>query len=206
MEPSGLLRNARLMPETIDVTQFQKVRWGASGLDPEEVKAFLDSVRDELVLLTGERRQLEAEVERLNREREEVREFAPATMEEQAVYVLKRAQENAESLLADAQQRAGELAADGHRRRDELIADGRAKATGIMRDALDEAAREAARIASRAPIDAQARVAYLNSLGEGMYAQLTGTMRGMLDMLMAWERQNKIGHGLGREQPAGTGD
>jgi DivIVA domain-containing protein len=189
MEPSGLLKNPRLTPDTIDVTKFRTVRWG-SGLDPEEVRAFLDEVRAELAVLISERTDLQQTVDQLRQEKDSS-DFAPTTMEEQSAFLLKRAQANAESLLADAQQRASELAADGHRRRDELIADGRARATAIMRDGLDDAAREAARIASTAPIEAQSRVAFLESLGDGMHAQLTATLRGLLDMLAAWERQTQ---------------
>lgn len=194
MEPSGLLRTARLTPGDIDASQFGKVRWGGSGLDPEEVRIFLERVKAEMLLLTDERGELENEVGRLREQIDAgpMQGFAPASMEMQSVLILKRAQENADNLMEDAQQRAQELALDGRKRRDELIHEGRLKAEAVVREALEEAAREIARVRLEAPIAAQTELARWQGLGEAFRAQLLGTLEGMHRMLDQYERQARV--------------
>lgn len=190
MEPSGLLNPPRLTPDEVSLQSVRRVRW--NGLDPEEMQALVQRVKDELTLLLDERAELEAEVSRLHRERGVPEHgFAPATNEMQAVLILKRAQENAENLLADAQERARELAMDGHRRRDELIRDAQAKATGVIHDALEEATREAARLRMEAPIAAQTELARLTGVSQGLHALLTGHVESLQRMLRQFDEQTK---------------
>jgi cell division septum initiation protein DivIVA len=190
MESSGLLNPARLTVETLDNRSFTRTRWGASGLDPDEVRIFIEQVKAELVLRDEEHSALAAELARCQQgDSAPAHGFSPPSAELHAVHILQRAQANAENLVTDAQQRARELAEDAHRRRDSILADAKSKADALLRTAMEDASREAAAVIAKAPIEAQTRLAMYQTLGNGLRGQLKANLDGLLAMLDQWERQ-----------------
>ncbi len=205
MEHTGLLAGdpagRRLTSQEVRQTVFPQAGF-ARGLNSEQVTRFmnrvvteLDQLTVELVQLAAERGELEAEVNRLSAEAEAQpngsRGLPP--VEQQSVFVLRRAQESADRLVADAQQQARDLVTNGRHQRERMVADGHAQREHVIRQAVDEAGREAGRIAAQAPIDAQRQLAQYRGLAESVRAGLTANLRALAAQVQAWEEQERQG-------------
>jgi DivIVA domain-containing protein len=177
----------RLTPADISEQRFSNAgRGGRDGLDQDEVYSFLDRVSAEVETLLSERAWQHGELARLNGV-----DGVPGHIEVQAVNILSAAQRTADRVVATAQEQARALAADGRRRREEIMSDANGKASGILRSALDEAAREASRIASAAPIDAQRQFAYYQSLAQSIRAQLLAFQESLAASIRQWETEER---------------
>jgi DivIVA domain-containing protein len=191
MEPSELLGPARLLPQAVLSKKFRTVRWG--GLDATDVDAFMGRVAGELDLLTDERNEMAAEIGRLRAalDDQERPADAPSRIEIQAVSILRNAQERADQLLEDASTRAQRIVGDGQRRREELMFDGRRKAEAVIKEAVEEAGRLAARITAEAPIEGQRQAAYMLSFAQSLRAGLEGYLASLRGSLDEWDRQER---------------
>jgi DivIVA domain-containing protein len=183
------------------------------GLNTEHVTMFMRRVAAEMHLLEDEKaelaqevEQLEATVERLQAEAAQAngRHAGLPPVEVQSVHVLRRAQESADRLLADAQGQARSLVEGGRRQRENILTDGQAKARSLLQNAIEEAGREAARIAAQAPIDAQRQLAQYQGLADAVRAALTANLRSLTDQVAVWEAQERqgIGQPLPQRRPA----
>lgn len=205
MEHTGLLAGdpagRRLTSREVRQTVFPQAGF-ARGLNSEQVTRFMNRVAAELDQLTGalsglqgERDMLEAEVARLNAEA-----AAPPNgnrglppVEEQSIFVLQRAQQSADRLVADAQAQARDLVTNGRQQRERMVADGRMQRERVLREAVDEAGREAGRIAAQAPLDAQRQLAYFQSLADATRDGLNATLQSLQAQVRAWDEKQRQG-------------
>lgn len=185
----------RLTAQQVRETAFTAVRFG--GLNSEQVTRFMIRVTAELEALADENAQLDEENAQL---REAASLNGGQSNDQQAVYVLLRAQEAADSQVADARQLARNIADDARQQRERVLADGRNKAGQLIAHALDEAGRQAAVIAARAPIDAQRQLAYWQSLADATRDGLYATLQTLTAQVRAWEEKQRQG---GVARPAG---
>lgn len=194
---SGVPGDRRLSASQAQGTTFPTARFG--GLNAEAVTAFKHAVARELSQREEERIALEEEVSRLNQEVEQLRQAGNGHMrsapsiEHQSVLVLARAQENADRLLADAQHQASQLVGSGRQQREAMLADGRAKASHMIREAIDEAGRQAAAIAAQAPVDAQRRLAYYQSVADAARSSLSAQLAALIAVVKQWEAETQQG-------------
>lgn len=180
------LIDQRLAPEDVRSRKFGQVRRG--GIDADEVYGFLAETAGEMAALQRERDWLEGEVARL---RQQTGPMTPDRVEIQAVGILARAQQNADQVVADAQGLARSLADDGRRRREEIVADGHRRAQDLMGRTLDEATREAARIASEAPLNAQRQFTYYQALADAIRTQLHASLEALAASVRQWESEER---------------
>lgn len=201
MESTNLLSGApddrRLSAAQAREATFPATRFG--GLNVEAVTAFTHAAAYELARRDEEHIALAEEVTRLNREIEKLRQAGNGhlrsgpSIEHQSVLVLARAQENADRLLADAQHQASQLVGNGRQQREGMLADGRTKASHMIREALDEAGRQAAVIAAQAPVDAQRRLAYYKSLADSACSGLSAHLAALSAAVQRWEDEGREG-------------
>jgi DivIVA domain-containing protein len=177
------------------------------GLNAEQVTRFMNRVAAELDALGSERDELEQEVGRLSGELAAApgSSYLPPPVEQQAVHVLRRAQEGADRLMTDAQGQARSMVENGRRQREGMLADGRAQRERMLREAVDEAGREAARIAAQAPVDAQRQLAYYQSLADSVRAGLTAGLANISAQVRSWEQAEREGAASLRPRRPQTG-
>lgn len=202
MEESSLLAGEpggrRLSAGGVRKLTFPSAMLG--GYNVSAVTAFLNTVAHELTARDDEQRELVAEIQRLGEENTQLRQQANGhrteplqRVEQQAMVVLTRAQQNADRLVADAQAQARELMGSGRRQRENMLADGREKATRIIEEAVDEAGREAARIAAQAPVNAQRQLAYYKSLADTVRHSLNANLAALQAQVERWELAEREG-------------
>jgi vacuolar-type H+-ATPase subunit H len=192
----------RLTAEMVRRTTFPTVHWG--GVNADAVDSFLRHAAREIELLTKEKRQAREDYSMMSRENEMLRANGtrPAdsaqTMAppDQAVWILQRAQLNADQKVADGSEQQQRLVEDGERRRRALIADGQSKATRMIEHAIEEAGREAARVAAQAPLDEQRQLAYYKTMKDSVKAGLTSWIAALQGMVDTWEEAERNGAGL----------
>jgi cell division septum initiation protein DivIVA len=210
MEESSLLAGEpggrRLSAAGVRKLTFPSAMLG--GYNVAAVTAFQSTVAAELEARDTEQRELVAEISRLGQEVTQLRQPSNGhateplrRVEDQALAVLTRAQQNADRLVADAQVQAREMMGNGRRQRESMLEDGRVKATRIIEEAVDEAGREAARIAAQAPVNAQRQLAYYRSLADTVRASLSANLAALAAQVERWEAEERSGSAA----MAGTG-
>lgn len=198
----------RLSADEVRATVFPSAGF-SRGFNAEQVARFMSRVAWELDTLAEERTALEDEIRALNLEQQ----TRPAPVngeppglpvpEQQAVYVLQRAQQNADSLMANAQQQARNMMEDGREQRERMLADGHSQRQRAIARGIEEAGREAARIAAQAPIDAQRMLAQYQALAEAVRAGMSANLRTLMAQVQSWEEQEHRSMTLPNRAPSG---
>lgn len=201
MESTSLLGGTpggrRLSTVQARETTFPTAMFG--GLNTDAVHAFVAAVTRELAQRDEEHRALEEEVNRLAQENDRLRQTSNGhernghSVEHQSVMVLTRAQQNADRLIADAQYQASQMVGSGRQQREGMLADGRAKSERLIREAIDEAGRQAATIAAQAPVDAQRRLAYYKSLADSARSGLSAQLAALTAAVAQWDEEERRG-------------
>jgi vacuolar-type H+-ATPase subunit H len=153
------------------------------GADTQVVEEFRAASLREISLLLAENQALAAENQALAAEAS----AAPGLeVGDQAVRILVSAQRQREQLITEAQVYAQQVGDAGERQRRNLLDDARLKSEALVRTTLEDAARQAADIISRAPGDAQAKVLKMQAFGDVIEAHLEQMVAGISASLDAW--------------------
>jgi DivIVA domain-containing protein len=199
------LRNDdRLTPDQVQSATFAPARFGRRGYDEENVRAFRDQVRRELVTLLNERTTLREEVDRLRghmrgaTDDEGFSGYRPEDGHIQAVRILSSAQQTADRYVADAQQYSRALAEDARRHRDEVLAAARQQAERLLDEAHGQASQAAA-IALSSPDslpagerrELQAQLVYLRTFSDVYRTHLRAYLDALVRNVDEWERAEK---------------
>lgn len=179
-------RKARLSPDVVRHTSFEKTPLGRRGYPEADVDKFLRRVADELAVADSEKADLRAEVDRLrnyfrgrnvNPDASAPDAQAPSV---QAVNTLSLAQQAADQHIAQAESHARSLLGDARRQYEAIVEEAQERAheaAEAASQAYEAASQAKGQTADQAALEA--KVAYLRTFAEVTQVQ----MRSILEAL-----------------------